>query len=26
VMGTSDHLRGVGTAGSMFKTSCLVAF
>jgi hypothetical protein len=21
VMGTSDHLRGVGTAGSMFKTS-----
>jgi hypothetical protein len=25
-MGTSDHLRGVGTAGSMFKTSCRVAF
>jgi hypothetical protein len=24
-MGTSDHLRGVGTAGSMFKTSRLVA-
>jgi hypothetical protein len=26
VMGTSDHLRGVGTTGSMFKTSRLVAF
>jgi hypothetical protein len=26
MMGTSDHLRGVGTAGSMFKTSRLVAF
>jgi hypothetical protein len=26
VMGTSDHLRGVGTAGSIFKTSRLVAF
>jgi hypothetical protein len=26
VMSTSDHLRGVGTAGSMFKTSRLVAF
>jgi hypothetical protein len=26
VMGTSDHLRGVGTAGSMFKTSRQVAF
>jgi hypothetical protein len=25
-MGTSDHLRGVGTAGSIFKTSRLVAF
>jgi hypothetical protein len=25
-MGTCDHLRGVGTAGSMFKTSRLVAF
>jgi hypothetical protein len=26
VMGTSDHQRGVGTAGSMFNTSRLVAF
>jgi hypothetical protein len=26
VMGTSDHLRGVGTAGSMFKTSRRMAF
>jgi hypothetical protein len=26
VMGTSDHLRGVGTAGSVFRTSRLVAF
>jgi hypothetical protein len=26
VMGTSDHLRGVGTAGSMLKTSRRVAF
>jgi hypothetical protein len=26
VMGTSDHLRGVGTSGSMFKTSRRVAF
>jgi hypothetical protein len=25
-MGTSDHLRGVGTASSMFKTSRRVAF
>jgi hypothetical protein len=25
-MGTSDHLRGVRTAGSMFKTSYRVAF
>jgi hypothetical protein len=25
-MGTSDHLRGVGTTGSMFKTSRRVAF
>jgi hypothetical protein len=25
-MGTSNHLRGVGTAGSMFKTSRRVAF
>jgi hypothetical protein len=26
VMGTSNHLRGVGTAGSMFKTSRRVSF
>jgi hypothetical protein len=26
VMGTSDYLRGVDTAGSMFKTSSLAAF
>jgi hypothetical protein len=26
VMGTFDHLRGVGTAGSMFKTSIRVSF
>jgi hypothetical protein len=26
VMGIYDHLRGVGTAGSMFKTSRRVAF
>jgi hypothetical protein len=26
VMGTSDHLRGAGAAGSMFKTSRRVAF
>jgi hypothetical protein len=26
VMGISDHLRGVGTAGSMLKTSRRVAF
>jgi hypothetical protein len=25
-MGTSDHLRGVGTAGSMLKTSYRVSF
>jgi hypothetical protein len=25
-MGTSDHLRGVGNAGSMFKTSRRVSF
>jgi hypothetical protein len=26
VMGTFDHLKGVGTAGSMFKSSRQVAF
>jgi hypothetical protein len=25
-MGTSDHLRGIGTAGSMLMTSLRVAF